>query len=143
MNCQHSPIIQSMVVGLQSSYPASIGSHHSRGSERRLPSCYSLGLEHSFTELPNPATSSKMILLLEPDFSQIPDPKVIIEPPNSWRSNDKHCSQTTQSRMDQSKRRHRSKKMRRQRSSSSSSSSRLASSNSHKNKKSKKAKHSQ
>ena len=131
MNYQHSPIIQSTVVGLQSSYPASISSHHSRGSERRLPSRYSLGSEHSFAELPNPATSSKMILPLEPDFSQILDPNVIIEPPNSWRSNDKHSSQTKQSRMDQSKRRHRSKKMRRQRSSSSSSSSRLASSNSH------------
>ena len=46
-------------------------SHHSRSSERRLPSNDNMGSEHSFThELPNPATSSRMILLLEPDFSQ-------------------------------------------------------------------------
>ena len=75
MNYQHSPVFQLLVFGLQSSYPASISSHHSRGSERRLPRHYSLGSEHSFAhELPNPATSSKMILPLEPDFSQMSDP---------------------------------------------------------------------
>ena len=141
MNYQHSPVIHSPVIGLQSSYPASISSHHFRGSECRLPSHYSPGSEHSFAhELPNPATSSRMILPLEPDFLQISDPSGIIEPPNTWRSNDKHSSQTRQSRMDQSKRRHRSKKKRRHRSSSSSS--RSASSKSHKNKKSKRTKHS-
>ena len=136
------PPVTGRWTGLQSSYPASISSHHSRSSERRLPSNDNIGSEHSFAhELPNPVTSSRMILLLEPDFSQISDPSVIIEPPNTWRSNDKHFSQTRPSHKDQTKRRYRSKKKRIYRSSSSSSS-RSASSNSYKNKKSKRSKHS-
>ena len=133
-------IHQSPVVGLQSSYPASISSHHSRSIERRLPSNDNMASEHSFAhELPNPATSSR-ILPLEPDFSQMSDPSIIIEPPNTWRSNDKHFPQTRPSRKDQSKRRHRSKKKRRHKSSHSSS--RSTSSISHKNKISKKSKYS-
>ena len=137
---QHSPFIQSPVVGLQSSYPASISSHHSRSSEQRLPSNDNMGSEHSFAhELPNPATFSRMILPVEPNYSQMSDPSIIIEPPNTWRSNDKHSSQTRPSRKEQSKRRHRSKKKRHRLSSSSSSS---KSTSSHKNKKSKRSKHS-
>ena len=84
ITCQHSTIIQSPVLGLQSSYPASISSHHSRSSERRLPSNDNMGSGHSFAhELPNPATSSRMILPLEPDFSQMSAPSVIVEPPNT------------------------------------------------------------
>ena len=68
---QHSLVIQSLVVGLQSSYSPSISSHHSRSSECRLPSNYNMGSEHLFPhELPYPARSSRMILLLEPDFLQ-------------------------------------------------------------------------
>ena len=99
-----------------------------------------MGSEHSFAHgLPNTATYSRMILPLEPDFSQS-DPSIIIEPSNTWRSNDMLSSQTRPSCKDQSKRRHRSKKKRRLRSSSPSS--RSASSNSQKNKKSKRSKHS-
>ena len=86
---------------------------------------------------PSPVTGQLVTSHL---FTGHQDPSVIIEPPNTWRSNDKHSSQTRQSHLDQSKRRHRSKKKRRHRWSSSSS--RSASSNSHKNKKSKRAKHS-
>ena len=69
---QHSPVIQSPVLGLQSSYPASISSHHSRNSECRLPSIDNMGSEHSLAhELPNPSTSSRMILPLESDFSNV------------------------------------------------------------------------
>ena len=119
---QHSPVIQSQVAGLQSSYPAPISSHHSRSSERRLPSNDNMGSEHSFAhELPNPATSSRMILPLKPDFLQMSDPSLIVEPPNTYRSDDKYSSQTRPSRKDKSKRRHKSKKKRRHRSSSSSS----------------------
>ena len=93
--------------------------------------------------LPNPATSSRMILPLEPDFSQMSDPSIITEPSNTWRPNDKHSSQTRQSCKEQSKRRHRSKKKRRHRLSFSSSPSRSASSDSHKkSKKSKRSKNS-
>ena len=99
-----------------------------------------MGSEHSFThELPKPATSSRIIIPLEPDFSLMLDLGVMIEPPNIWRSNDKQSSRP--SRKYQSKRRHRSKKKRKCRSSSSSSSG-LTSSNSHKNKKSKRSKYS-
>ena len=125
------PPVTGRWTGLQSSYPASISSHHSRSSEGRLSSNDNIGSEHSFAhELPNPATSSRMILLLEPNFLQISDPSIIIEPPNTWRSNDKHFSQTRPSHKDQTKRRYRSKKKR------------SASSNSHKNKKSMRSKHS-
>ena len=63
---QYSWVIQPPVVGLQSSYPASISSHHSRSSEGRLPSNDNMGSEHAFAyELPNPATSSRMILPLD------------------------------------------------------------------------------
>ena len=114
------------------------------GSEHRLASHRNLGSEHSFAYEPqNPATSSRMILPLEPDFLQMLDPSVVIEPPNTWRSNEKHSLQTRQSSKDQSKRKHRSKKKRRHRSSSSSSSSRSATSDSHKkSKKSKRSKQS-
>ena len=81
---QQSPVIQSPVIGPHSSYPASISSHNSSGSNRRLAIHRNLGSEHSCAhELRNPATSSRIILPLEPDFSQMSDPSVIIEPPNT------------------------------------------------------------
>ena len=56
---QQLQVIQSLVIGPHSSYPASISSHNSMGSNRRLAIHRNLGSEHSFAhELPNPATSS-------------------------------------------------------------------------------------
>ena len=121
----------------QQTYAPSVSSHVSQGSTRRLPNIHHSGYEHSeVTEFPNPATSSKQLIPLEPDFSQMSDPSVIINPPNS--------TQTRPSRKEQSRRNHRSKKRRRCRSSSSfSSTSRSAFLNSSRwRKKSKRSKHS-
>ena len=85
---------------------------------RRQPNVIIPGYEHSErSEFPNPATSSKQIIPLEPDFSQISDLSVMIDPPNST-----DISLTRPSRKEQSKRDHKSKKRRRHRSSSSSTS---------------------
>ena len=91
------------------------------------------------SEFPNPATSSQQLIPLRPDFSQMSDPSVMIDPPIST-----DVSQTRPSRKEQSRRDHKSKKRRRHRSSSSSSSnSRSDSLNSSRRKKnSKRSKHS-
>ena len=122
------------------SYAPSISSHISHGSVHRLSNVLIPGYERSEKlELPNPASSSRQIIPLEPDFSQVSDPSVMIEPPNS---NDLSISRP--SRKDQSKREHKSKKRRRHRSSSSSiSTSRSDSlSSSRRKKNSKRSKHS-
>ena len=122
------------------SYAQSISSHISHGSVRRLSNVLIPGYERSERlELPNPASSSRQIIPLEPDFSQVSDPSVMIEPPNS---NDLSISRP--SRKDQSKREHKSKKRRRHWSSSSSiSTSRSDSlSSSRRKKNSKRSKHS-
>ena len=117
----------------------SVSSYVSQGSTSRLPNIHYSGDEHSqVKEFPNPATSSKQLIPLEPDFSQMSDPSVIIEPPNST-----DYSQTRPSGKEWSRRNHRSKKRRHQSSSSSSSTSRSASLNfSRWRKKSKRSKHS-
>ena len=98
------------------SYAPSISSHISHGSVHRLSNVLIPGYERSERlELPNPASSSRQIIPLEPDFSQVSDPSVMIEPPNS-----NELSIFRPSRKDQSKREHKSKKRRRHRSSSSS-----------------------
>ena len=98
------------------SYAPSISSHISHGSVHRLSNVIIPGYGRSDRlELPNPASSCRQIIPLEPDFSQVSDPSVMIEPPNS---NDLSISRP--SRKDQSKREHKSKKRRRHRSSSSS-----------------------
>ena len=122
------------------SYAPSISSHISQGSVHRLSNVFIPGYERSNRlELPNPASSSRQIIPLEPDFSQVSDPSVMIEPPNS---NDLSISRP--SRKDQSKREHKSKNRRRHRSSSSSiSTSRSDSlSSSRRKKNSKRSKHS-
>ena len=88
------------------SYAPSISSHISQGSVHRLSNVFIPGYERSNRlELPNPASSSRQIIPLEPDFSQVSDPSVMIEPPNS---NDLSISRP--SRKDQSKREHKSEK---------------------------------
>ena len=94
----------------------------------------------------NQTSSNRVLLLLEPDFSNMSDPSVVMEPPNNnWRSDNRQASHTSlsghNSRRDQSRNKHKSKKRRRCRSSSTSSFSRSASSDSHK-RKSKRSKHS-
>ena len=93
----------------------------------------------------NQPSTSRVLLPLELDFSNMSDPSIVIEPPdNKWRSDNKLISQTSlsgrRSRRDQSRDKHRSKKRRRRRSSSTSSS-RSTSSDSRK-RKSKRSKHS-
>ena len=98
------------------------------------------GYEHSeMSKFPNPATSSKQLIPLEPDFSQMSDPSVMIDSPIST-----DVSQTRPSLKEQSRRDHKSKKRRRHRSSSSSSSTSRSDSlsSSRRKKKSKRSKHS-
>ena len=65
-------------------YAPSISSHVSHSSIHRLPNVHTPGYEHSeMSEFPNPATSSKQLIPLEPHFSQMSDPRVIIDPPIS------------------------------------------------------------
>ena len=107
-----SPITNQFISGYspvnvpQQTYAPSVSSHVSQGSTRRLPNIHHSGYEHSeVKEFPNPATSSKQLIPLEPDFSQMSDPSVIIDPPNSI-----DYSQTRPSRKEQSRRNHRSNK---------------------------------
>ena len=121
-------------------YAPSISSHISHGSVHRLANVLIPGYDRSERlELPNPASSSRQIIPLELDFSQVSDPSVMIEPPNST-----DLSISRPSRKDQSKREHKSKKRRRHRLSSSSiSTSRSDSlSSSQRKKNSKRSKHS-
>ena len=78
-------------------------------------------------------TTKRVLLPLEPDFSNMSDPSIVIELPSiSWRLDNRMTSQTRcSSRRDQTKRKHKSRKRRRHRLSSSSSS-RSFSSDSHK-----------
>ena len=62
--------------------------------------------------------SKRVLLPLEPDFSNMSDPRVVIEPPdNNWRSDNRQTLQTSLSgrisRRDQSRSKHKSKKRRR------------------------------
>ena len=116
-------------------YAPSISSHVSHGSTRRLPNIHIPGYEHS--EVPNPATSSKQLIPLEPDFSQMSDPSVMTDPPNST-----DISRTRPSRKEQSRRDHKSKKRKRHRSSSSSTSRSTSLNSSRRKKKSKRSKRS-
>ena len=113
-------------------YAPSISSHVSHDSIRRLSNVHIPGYEHSeISEFLNPATSSKQLIPLEPDFSQMSDPSVMIDPPIST-----DVSQTRPSQKEQSRRDYKSKKRRRHRlSSSSSSTSRSDSLNSSRQKK--------
>ena len=76
----------------------------------------------------NQSNAKRVLVPLEPDFSNMSNPSVILEPPNNnWRSNNRQAQTPVSrhmSRRDQSKTKHRSKKRRRRRSSSTSSSSR-------------------
>ena len=134
---------QSPVIVPQYSYAPSISSHVSHGSQRRLPNIQHTGYEHSnIHEFPNLATSSRLILPLEPDFSQIWDPMVRIEPPNTLDQQSNYTSRLSQK--EQSKRNHRSKKRKRHRLSSCLSTSKSSSLDSfRRSKKSERSRHSQ
>ena len=61
------------------SYAPSISSHISHGSVRRLSNVLIPGYERSERlELPNPASYSRQIIPLEPDFSPVSDPSVMM-----------------------------------------------------------------
>ena len=104
----------------QSTYQTPVSSLHAIGSEYKVANQTHLGSEHSFSNEPqNPATSNRVLLPIEPEFSQMSDPSIIIDQPsNTWRSNDRRTSQR-RSRRDQPKRKHKSGKRRRHRSPSS------------------------
>ena len=83
----------------------------------------------------NQPNSSRVLLLLEPDFSNMSDPSVVVELlGNNWRSDNRQISQASlsgrTSMRDQPRNKNKIKKRRRHRSSSTSSSSRSASSDS-------------
>ena len=86
------------------SYALSISSHISHGSVHRLSNVLIPGYERSERlELPNPASSSRQIIPLEPNFSQVSDPSVMIEPPNSTDlsiSRPSSSSNSSQSQLD-------------------------------------------
>ena len=95
----------------------------------------------------NQPSAKRVLLPLEPVFSNKSDPSLIVEPPDNDLRSDNRQAQTSLSgsvsRRDQSKSKHKNKKRRRRRSSSTSSSSRTASSVSHKgSRRSKRSKHS-
>ena len=139
----------SPATGHQTLYQSTFSDTHAMGMEFTTNRA-NLGSEQSFNyEVQNPANNSKRVLLpLEPDFSNMSDPSIIIElPDNNWRSDNRQVTQTSLSgrisRMDQSRSKHKCKKKRSRRSSSTSSSSRSASSDSRKrSRKSKRSKHS-
>ena len=84
---------------LQQTYAPSVSSYVSQSSTRRLPKIHLSGYEHSeVKEFPNPVTSSKQLTPRQPDFSQMSDSSVIIDPPNST-----DYSQTRPSRKEQSR----------------------------------------
>ena len=90
-----SPVICSQVIVSQHSYPASIIIHVSTGINSRLPNKQNVGYEHSAVqELPNAATSSRQIIPLVLNFSQVSDPSVIVEPPNTYDQLANNASQT-------------------------------------------------
>ena len=126
-----SPGNQPIATGQQTLYQPTVSVTHAIGME--------------FTN--NQSNAKRVLLPLEPDFSNMSDPSVILEPPNNdWRS-DNGQAQTPlsghMSRRDQSKTKHRSKKRRRRRLSSTASSSRSISSDSRKkSRRSKRSKHS-
>ena len=145
---QYSPATGQPATCHQTLYQPTFSDTHAMGMEFTTKRA-NLGSEHSYRhEVQNPTNNSKRVLLpLEPDFSNMSDPSVVIEPPdNNWRLDNGQTSQTSLSghisRKDQSRRKHKSKKRWRCRSSSTSSS-RSASSDSRKRgRKSKRSKHS-
>ena len=129
-----SQIIQSLVTGHQSTYQTPVSGIHAVSTEHRTSNQSILGSEHAFVnEHQNSTPTTKRVLLpLEPDFSNMSNPSIVIEPPNiNWRSDNRQVSQSRRiSRRDQTKRKHKSRKRRRHRPSSSSSSSRSSCSDS-------------
>ena len=111
------------------------------GAEHRVANFRQMSLEQSVAnEPPNSRNKQRVLLPLEPDFSTMSDPSIVINPPsNTWESN-RHTSLNRQSRRDQPK--HKSKKRRRYSSSSSSSSTSSSLSSHRKSMKSKRSRHS-
>ena len=75
------------------------------GTEYRVSSHTHKSSEHSLMNEPQNSRSSQRILLpLEPDFSAMSDPSVIInQPTNTWQSPNRQTAQTRLSRRDQPK----------------------------------------
>ena len=141
-----SRVNQSLVTGHHSTYQAPVIMWHSMSNDHLVSNISLGGSEQSFPNEPqNPTASKRVLLPLEPDFSQMSDPSVIIGPPSntkSWQSADRHTSLSRHNRRDQPKTKHRTKKRKRHRLSSSSSSSRSSSLDSQRrNRRSKSSKH--
>ena len=75
-----------------STYQALVIMQHSKGNEHPVATLSLRGSEQSFpNEHQNPTASKRVLLPLEPDFSQMSDPSVIIGPSsNTWQSADRH-----------------------------------------------------
>ena len=79
------------------------------GSEHRVANQSIRGSEHSlWNETQNSTTSKRVLLPLEPDFSLLSDPSIVIGPPiNIWQSTERHTTRTRRNRRDQPKTKHR------------------------------------
>ena len=96
---------QAPVTGHQSTYQAPVIMQQTIGNEYQVANQSIRGSEQSLLNEPqNPTTSKSVLIPLEPDFSQMSDPSIIIGPPsNTWLSTERHTSQTRQNRRDQPK----------------------------------------
>ena len=138
-----SPVIQSSVTGQQSIHQAPVITHQTTDNDYLVASKTHRSSEQSLPNEPqNSSTSKRVLLPLEPEFSQISDPSIVIAPPsNTWVSDNRHTS-PRHSRGDLPKDKHKTKKRRRHRVSISSSSSRSSSTSHKRSKRSKTLKHS-
>ena len=134
---------QSLGIGHQSVHQALVITHQTSDKNDPVANKINRSSEQLFPRDPQNSSASKRVLLpLEPDFSQMSDPSIIIAPPsNTWVSEDKHTS-SRHSRRDLPKNRHNTKQRRRYRSLSSSSSSRSSSDSHKRDKRSKRSKYS-
>ena len=115
----------------QSAHQAPVITHQKSDKDDPVANKINRSSEQLFPSDPQNCSASKRVLLpLEPDFSHMSDPSIIIAPPsNTWVSDNRHTS-SRHSRRDLPENKYKSKR-RRHRSSSCSSSSR-SSSDSHK-----------
>ena len=89
----------------QSNYQAPVIRQQTLGTEYLVSSHKHKSSEHSLANEPQNSRSSQRTLLpLEPDFSAMSDPIVVINPPsNTWESPNRQTSLNRQSRRDQPK----------------------------------------
>ena len=119
---------QSLVTGHQSIHQAPAIIHQSTDIDYLVANKTNRSSEYTLShESQNASTSERVLLPLEPDFSQMSDPSIVLAPPsNAWISDNRHTSPRC-NRRDLPKTKDKPKKRRRHRMSFSSSSSRFSS----------------